>query len=511
MGRPEASDRPVAPGGIGRSCATVTTAVHAIYTGPRIEEEGMDWATILVPLDESALSEAALPYAEAIAEATGASLELLSVVEPGPRLPVSRTDLRVERVEQLAAEADEARQRSREQYLASRVAELRAQGHSVSSTVILGDPVDAILAVANQDHVTMLVMASRGRGAVGRMLIGSVADAIVRSGPRPTLLIRPPYARFPRRHVRLQHLAVALDGSPLAETALPLAGELARAAGATLHMVRAEPSLAESGDPVGALPGLSAIEEDTTGAARAYLERVREQLPEGLNVETVVLQGSPARSLEELVVHERMDLVVMSTRGRGGLRRLLLGSTAEALVRSGVPTLLVRAAVAADEPAAAPRPAPGVTVGEIMSQPAVTAREDATLAEIARLMLEHGVGCVPLVDAQGRLSGVVTEVDLTGRGRYNRAAGDHVPYVFGRWAAKEELEARYREGHTITAREVMSEPIETTAENDLVVDVVQRMFRGERSCLPVARDGVLVGMVTRHDLLKMIVRDPHRP
>jgi predicted transcriptional regulator len=64
-------------------------------------------------------------------------------------------------------------------------------------------------------------------------------------------------------------------------------------------------------------------------------------------------------------------------------------------------------------------------------------------------------------------------------------------------AAKEELEARYREGNTIAAREVTSGPIETAAENDLVVDIVQRMLRGERSCLPVARDGVLVGMVTR--------------
>ncbi len=83
--------------------------------------------------------------------------------------------------------------------------------------------------------------------------------------------------------------------------------------------------------------------------------------------------------------------------------------------------------------------------------------------------------------------------------------------MFGQWAVKEELEARYRAGQTITAREVMSGPIETAAENELVVDIVQRLLGRERSCLLVARDGVLVGMVTRHDLLKMIVRDPTRP
>src|SRR3712207_2870946 len=103
----------------------------------------------------------------------------------------------------------------------------------------------------------MIVMASRGRGAVGRLLIGSVADAVMRTGPRPILLVRPSYVRVPRRRVRLQQLMVALDGSPVAETALPLAGELAGGAGATLYLVRVEPSLAYSGDPAGALPGLT--------------------------------------------------------------------------------------------------------------------------------------------------------------------------------------------------------------------------------------------------------------
>ncbi len=143
----------------------------------------MDWASILVPLDGSALSEAALPYAKVIAEATGASLQLLSIVEPEPRLPAGRSGLRVDEVERLAAEAEETRQRAQVQYLAGKVAALQGQGLVVSSTVEPGDPVDAILAAASKDDVTLVVMASRGRGAVGRLLIGSVADAIVRTGP----------------------------------------------------------------------------------------------------------------------------------------------------------------------------------------------------------------------------------------------------------------------------------------------------------------------------------------
>ena len=289
----------------------------------------MDWATVLVPLDGSPLSEAVLPYAEAIAEATGASLHLLSVVERDLSLQYGYMGMRVADVERRTAEADERNLGARGLYLAGKVAALQAQGLTVSRAVVLGDPVDAILAAASQDDVTMVVMASRGRSAVGRMLVGSVADAVMRNGPRPTLLVRPQYVRIPPRKTSFEHLAVGLDGSPEAEAALPLAGELASATGATLHLVRVEP-----------VP--SYAQEDTTASARAYLMQARDQLPQSLSVETVVLQGNPAESLEELVVRERIDLMLMTTRGRGGLRRLLLGSTAEALVRAGVPTLLLR-------------------------------------------------------------------------------------------------------------------------------------------------------------------------
>jgi nucleotide-binding universal stress UspA family protein/predicted transcriptional regulator len=464
----------------------------------------MDWANLLVPLDGSPLSEAALPYAEAIAEATGASLRLLSVIEREPRLSVSHIDLPLAEVERYALEAEETRRQARAQYLASQAGALQARGHVVSYTVVLGEPVDAIRTAASSADVTLIAMASRGHDVVGRVLVGSVADAVMRLGVRPTLLVRSVYFRVPPRSVRLQQIMVALDGSPGAEAALPLAGDLAGASGATLLLVRVE----RSGAAAGAQPGLTAPEENTTVTARAYLARARDQLPQGLNVETIVLQGSPAQSLAEFVAQERIDLVVMSTRGRGGLHRILLGSTAEALVRSNVPTLLVRAPVAVDETEDTLPPPPTVTVREIMSQPVVTAREDATLEEIARLMLEHGVGGLPLVDAQGELSGIITESDFTGKQRYLGLAAGRVPYLFGQWVSKDEFEATYQAGRTITAKEIMSAPVITAAADQLVVDVVQQMVRREMGHFPVVSDGLLVGMVTRHDLLKLMVRDP---
>jgi nucleotide-binding universal stress UspA family protein len=178
----------------------------------------MDWVTLLVPLDGSPLSEAALPYAEA----TRASLHLLSVVERDLSLQMSYMGIRVADMERRAAKVDDDNRRARAQYLAGKVAALQTEGLTASRAIVLGDPVDAILAAGSQDDVTMVVMTSRGRGAVGRMLVGSVADAVVRTGPRPILIVRPEYVRIPPRKTRFEQLAVGLDGSPAAEAALPL-------------------------------------------------------------------------------------------------------------------------------------------------------------------------------------------------------------------------------------------------------------------------------------------------
>jgi nucleotide-binding universal stress UspA family protein len=118
--------------------------------------------------------------------------------------------------------------------------------------------------------------------------------------------------------------------------------ELARAAGARLTLLRVEPWLTEGSAPYGAVREFTQLEDEAAGAAEDYLAGVRRQLPEDLDIEPVVLRGRAAESLIEFCLHERIDLVVMTTHGRGGFRRMVIGSTADRLVRSGVPTLLVR-------------------------------------------------------------------------------------------------------------------------------------------------------------------------
>jgi nucleotide-binding universal stress UspA family protein len=280
----------------------------------------------------------AQPYAAIVAGALGAAVRLLGVIEPAPRGLTSRSGERAARFEQLE-------QQSLEATMTAAAARLQEQGVAVTTSLFRGDPATAILDAAQDQSVAVVVMGTHGRSGVDRWGVGSVADQVMRRNTKPTLLVRLPYTsasqQAPVRPVALQRLLVPLDGSPLAEAALPLAAELAGATGTQVILLRVEPWLTLGSAPYGAVPEFTKLEDDAAAAAAAYLTGVRERLPAGLAVETVVLRGRPATSLVDFAIYERVDLIVMTTHGRGGLRRMVLGSVADHVVRSGVPAMLV--------------------------------------------------------------------------------------------------------------------------------------------------------------------------
>lgn len=296
----------------------------------------MGQTAILVPLDGSGHATAALPYAKALARVTGASLRLLAVVarmdgRPGGSVNDVRTYV------------EQTRRAALTQHLAEVAAAIRDQGFTVATHLAYGDPSDEILADADAAGVAMTVLATHGRSATGRMFLGSVADKVMRLSARPTVLIRPHQEKGEAAPVKVERVMVPLDGSQLAESVLPLAVDLATAAGATLCIVRVEPYVtAEATAYDTAAAEFAALDSQLEAAAREYLEQVRVRLPRDLAVETAVLRGFPALSLIEFGAERNVDLVVMATHGRGGVRRLVLGSTAERLVRAGVPVLLMR-------------------------------------------------------------------------------------------------------------------------------------------------------------------------
>jgi CBS domain-containing protein len=152
-----------------------------------------------------------------------------------------------------------------------------------------------------------------------------------------------------------------------------------------------------------------------------------------------------------------------------------------------------------------------VLVRDIMTHPAITVPECATLEEAARTMLDRRIGCLPVVDPQGRLAGIITESDFTGTERCIPFSTFRAPRLFGQWVSAQELERMYAEARKILASEIMTRDVVTVTEADPVREAIVRMLHRDVNRIPVVRGGVPVGIVARHDLLKMMVGLPEAP
>jgi nucleotide-binding universal stress UspA family protein len=295
----------------------------------------MNERVILVPLDGSELAEGALPLARALTEALGGTLRLISVIDTGPAWPHARASAASDRL--LEAERTKA-----ERYLDERAAGLHAAGHQVAVLLAQGEPVEQLLVAMAEPDVALVVMATHGRGGLQRWYLGSVADKLLHLAPCPVLLLTPDPAADRAGIAALRRIAVPLDGSELAEAALPVAARLAAATGAALQLVRAQPFVLSSTAPYPYVPEIGEVQEEIEQADEQYLRRQRERFSSLPNIETVLLRGPASGALLDFFKQEPPDLVVMTTHGRGGVKRLLLGSTADRVVRAGLPTLLLK-------------------------------------------------------------------------------------------------------------------------------------------------------------------------
>lgn len=291
---------------------------------------------ILVPLDGSVESLAALAFVKHLAPR---AIRLLRV-EANDHLLVPPSITGVE------PGWDERFGQRIEEDLEAVAGPLRDAGQHVEVDVRFGDASSEIIAAA--EDADLVVMTTHGRGAAGRLIFGSTADRVVRHGTTPTLLIR--RGGHEGQQPAPTRVVVPLDGSPLAEAALPEAVRLASVLGVPVRLVRVV-----SADDVLATvraegrgngpPDDDAYERArlaTEGNAESYLAaRASAIRAEDLTVEAELLRGTPAFALLDAIRAE--DVVVMSTHGRGGYRRWMLGSVAEKLVReAAAPVLLVR-------------------------------------------------------------------------------------------------------------------------------------------------------------------------
>lgn len=142
-------------------------------------------------------------------------------------------------------------------------------------------------------------------------------------------------------------------------------------------------------------------------------------------------------------------------------------------------------------------------VREVMSAPPRVVREETTIEEAARVMLDEGIGCLPVVDGDGGMVGIVTESDLTG----------HRPWLSLRaWAQAQGAEEARRgapdleELRAVRVDEVMTRRVVTAMPGEALSAVVDRMMERKLHHVPVVENGVPVGVLARYDLLGFLAR-----
>jgi CBS domain-containing protein len=139
-------------------------------------------------------------------------------------------------------------------------------------------------------------------------------------------------------------------------------------------------------------------------------------------------------------------------------------------------------------------------VSEVMSRDVVTTTPEMTVGEAAALLIRRGISGVPVVDAGGALLGVLSKTDLVARA----AVGEDPDGALARLVYLDLVEARKLEAHT--AGEAMTSPAITIDSEQSVEDAARRMLKQSISRLPVVEGDRLVGIVTRADVVRTVVR-----
>lgn len=306
-------------------------------------------AVVLAPIDGSARALRAVPWAARLAGPDGLVI-LMRAIPPQPSY--------AEAMLTLAGRGDEGVERIQNEWAAvanddldEAAALIADTGVPVDRQILEGDPEEAIVAAAIENAVDLVAMSSHGRGAIGRAIFGSVADRVVRMSPVPVLVLRTPEDEAPE-DPPVRRVIVPLDGSELADRALPVAVDVACGLDVPVHVVRAiDPAanLPVSRGAFGMAPSITsdAMEqiwaEAEAEASSTVTQGIETLQAEGIEVSGAVLHGSPFFAISEIALPD--DLLILTSHGRGGVRRWLLGSVAEKLVREApAPVVLVPAA-----------------------------------------------------------------------------------------------------------------------------------------------------------------------
>lgn len=277
-------------------------------------------------LDTSEPSEAVIPYAIHLASKMGSELDVVNVIE-----------------------AEGYAERLAKAYLDKIVEEIKDPGIKKKRSVILrGKAADQILDYVERNKIDIIAAASHGHSGIRRWVIGSTIDKIIRGTKAPVLLVHSKEkGSISRQVAAFTHVLLPLDGSKAAEAALPITEFIANKTNVRVSLLRVVSPLVDqyAGPPEGYVVDytgkvMQALEEEAVD----YLKQTAKLFEEkGILVSTTMIVGTPASETLKYIEKQKVDLVVMSTHGRTGFGRWILGSVADKVLHSvEIPLLLIR-------------------------------------------------------------------------------------------------------------------------------------------------------------------------
>ena len=295
---------------------------------------------IVVPLDGSELSETSLSYVAPLARKLGSRVVLLSAENDpyvdmfggGSNAPLYATS---EGQSVPAPSLD---------YLNDVCDRLASQGVRCEACVAAGAPAGAILRYIEEHGPDLVAMSTHGRSGVRRFVVGSITSTVLPRAGTAVLIVHPregesvPPTSF-------ENIVIPLDMSERSEDALPPAASLAAALGLNPTLVTCIPSTSQM--YIGSVPELYPYPDDLIQQAQessdSYLRAAAESIrrEHGIEINREVLEGSPASVIVAYAQSKPNSLIAMSTQGRTGLGRWVLGSVTDSVIRTGNTPVLV--------------------------------------------------------------------------------------------------------------------------------------------------------------------------
>lgn len=296
---------------------------------------------VLIPLDGSKTAEIALPYAIEIADKLNCQIHLVKVSETSSRDSANSNQAYLENVSER---------------IKIKIAERgTSKTPAVYQKVLSGKPANQILRYGDDYNISLIIMSRHGASDDEQWFLGSIADKVLRAANQPLFLVKKaPKTSALKETSLINKILLPLDGSKIGEAAISIATGLANSFDAELVLKRAvvKSSIQRESfhgyiDEVleEMIEQAKKGEEDRKTAASKYLEEFEEQLKNrGLKVSSEAVMGFASDQIVDYAETKEIDIIAMSSHGRTGITRWVLGSVTDKILRTGdTPVLVVRA------------------------------------------------------------------------------------------------------------------------------------------------------------------------